>query len=380
MDPLVSVVIVLSILLALSFGGNILVFKDGTGAVSQLGNFFGSFLPQSLTGNLTPAGRSQTSEMFFEFMSLLISFSPNVFFAFGFLLDIFNSSYHYSIPSITALCAMILNSLGGGFAANTVELAGYYSGKVYDNIASRHFGKEVPIRPPPGIFSSKPVQAEKSVELKPFRSVLDDIDAAPTTDTRASKAVLNKIQQDRQKEISQPKGKKLKQAGGSTSSVNTCSLPGFAWLENDIAPQGIVMSMTILSYLLYELWDHGLFEQSIGLSVTTGIVFLLQSMNLIGSGCLNTYRFKNWSILIALVIAVSSGTASYAIQKRIFGTVVMPSTNSKQTVGTTSQKSAFETIISVGEKSGQSEPVNDQDQFVCEAYKDGELITSTIVD
>jgi hypothetical protein len=106
----------------------------------------------------------------------------------------------------------------------------------------------------------------------------------------------------------------------------------------------------------------------------------MQAINLIGSNCLQEYRYKNWSILIALVIAVASGTSSYAIQKRILGGVVMPSTNSKQTVGTTSQKSAFETIISVGEKSGQSEPVNDQDQFVCEAYKDGELVTSTIVD
>jgi hypothetical protein len=376
MDPLVSVVIVLSILLALSFGGNILVLKDGTGAASNFGNFFGSLLPQSLTGNLSSEGRSQTSEMFFEFMGLLISFSPNVFFAFGFLLDIFNSTYHYSIPSITAFCAMILNSMSGP----VVDVVGYYSGKLYDNIASQHFGKELPIRPPPGVFSSKPVDRQKSVELKPFRSILDD-DVGPTTDTRAAEAVLERNIRERQREqLQTSKKKKVKQAGGSTSSVNTCSLPGFVWLENDIAPQGIVMSMTILSYLLYELWDHGLFEQSIGLSVTTGVVFVLQSINLIGSGCLQNYRYKNWSILIALAIAVASGTSSYAIQKRIWGGVVMPSTNSKQTVGTTSAKSAFETIINVGEKTSQSEPVNDQDQFVCEAYKDGELITSTIVD
>lgn len=369
MDPLVSVLIVLSILLALSLGGNVLSFGETS---TKLRALFSGFVP-----NVSAQG---TSDLAFDFISLFISFSPNVFFAFGFLLDIFNSTYHYSIPSITALCAMILNSVFGGFAVNAVESVGYYSGKLYDNIASQHFGKELPIRPPPGIFSSKPSQAEKSVELKPFRTILDD-NAGPSMDTRASEGVLNKIQQDRQKEATRPtKGKKLKQAGGSTSSLNTCSLPGFAWLENDIAPQGIIMSMTILSYLLYELWDHGLFEQSIGLSVTTGIVFVMQAVNLISSGCLENYRFKNWSILVALLIAVSSGTASYAIQKRIWGGVTMPSTNSKQTVGATTNKSAFETIISVGEKSGQSEPVNDQDQFVCEAYKDGELITSTIVD
>jgi len=323
----------------------------------------------------------------FDFVSLLISFSPNVFFAFGFLLDIFNSSYHYSIPSITALCAMIVNKVAGGFTADLGELAGQYSGKAYDSTIGKYLGKELPIQLPPGVVSSRPPRNENlGVELKPFRSILDD--DTTTTDTRSSQAVLDRIQRQRKSALEKDRRdaertSPRRQRGGANSPfsiVETCSLPGFAWLENDIAPQGIVMSMTILSYLLYELWDHGLFEQSIGLSVTTGIVFAMQAINLIGSNCLQEYRYKNWSILIALVIAVASGTSSYAIQKRILGGVVMPSTNSKQTVGTTSQKSAFETIISVGEKSGQSEPVNDQDQFVCEAYKDGELVTSTIVD
>jgi hypothetical protein len=39
-----------------------------------------------------------------------------------------------------------------------------------------------------------------------------------------------------------------------------------------------------------------------------------------------------------------------------------------------------EKVISVGDSAGQSQPVDDNDQFVCEAYKDGELVTSTIVE
>ena len=38
-----------------------------------------------------------------------------------------------------------------------------------------------------------------------------------------------------------------------------------------------------------------------------------------------------------------------------------------------------ETPIVVGQPSKQTEPLDDNDQFVCEAYKDGELVTSTIV-
>ena len=371
MDPLVSVVIVLSILLVLSFGGNVVSISGTSGRISS---FFSGLIPPV-------QGVSDTA---FDFISLLVSFTPNVFFAFGFLLDIFNSSYHYSIPRITALCAMILNKLGGGLFASGVELAGYYSEKAYNSTIGRSLGNEFPIRPPPGIISSKPLNIPQ-IELTPSRSILDD-DTDGTSSVSGSQAVLDRIERQRRAALEKDRRdaertSKRKQRGGASpfSLVETCSLPGFAWLENDIAPQGIVMSMTILSYLLYELWDHGLFEQSIGLSVTTGIVFLIQSIHLVGNGCLENYRYKNWSILVALAIAIGAGTSSYAIQKRILGGVVMPSTNSKQTLGTTSN-SGFETIINVGEKSAQSQPVNDQDQFVCEAYKDGELVTSTIVD
>jgi hypothetical protein len=41
---------------------------------------------------------------------------------------------------------------------------------------------------------------------------------------------------------------------------------------------------------------------------------------------------------------------------------------------------ASETIINVGGSNEKTQEVDDQDQFVCEAYKDGELVTSTIVE
>ena len=44
------------------------------------------------------------------------------------------------------------------------------------------------------------------------------------------------------------------------------------------------------------------------------------------------------------------------------------------------QKTPLESIINVGGDNTVSQPVDDSDQFVCEAYKDGELVTSTIVD
>jgi hypothetical protein len=382
MDPIISLVIVLSILLWFSLGGNIWLFTKSSGT-SPASNFLSSFFPASSTG---PAGGPN---LVYEFMSLLIAFSPNVFFTFGFLLDIFNSSYHYSVPSLTALAAMILNRFAGGIVADLGELAGQYSGKVYDASLGKLLGKELPIKLPSSIISSKPTDKSDTsgIELKPFRSVFDT--STPSTDTSDSQAVLDRIERQRQAALEKDRRdaertSRRRQRGGANSPISiveTCSLPGFGWLENDIAPQGIVMSMTILSYLLYELWDHGMFNQSIGLLVTTGIVFVLQSINLISSGCLSDYRYKNWSILIALLVAVGAGTTSYTVQKMIWGADVMPAPFAQSQGGlrTNVSQSDGTTKIFVGGSSEHSLPVQDQDQFVCEAYKDGELVTSTIV-
>ena len=187
----------------------------------------------------------------------------------------------------------------------------------------------------------------------------------------------------------------------------TCSLPGFEWLENTVAPQGIIMSMTVLWYLMIELWDTGSSGQTVALGITTAITFIIQWLVLARNGCLNSYRFTTYSPLIALVMAITFAGTSYGIQKIILknmssggipvapvpsgtpGTFVCPpgtvlSANGENCVtplgpgGT--QKTPMQSIINVGGGNTQSQPVDDNDQFVCEAYRDGELVTSTIVD
>jgi hypothetical protein len=179
-----------------------------------------------------------------------------------------------------------------------------------------------------------------------------------------------------------------------------CSLPGFEWLENAIAPQGIIMSMTVLWYLMIELWDSGAASQSIALGATTGAVFILQSLVLYNNNCLRAYKYGNYSVIISLFMAITFAASSYFIQKRFLSSSPASSGGSSPPVPTPSgPKCPDGTVlnssgtmclptlpgtsgkkVSVGDPSGTSAPVSDDDQFVCEAYRDGEVVTSTIVE
>jgi hypothetical protein len=176
---------------------------------------------------------------------------------------------------------------------------------------------------------------------------------------------------------------------GDISSVaddtSKCSLPGLSSIENPYAPQGIVLSTTIFFYLLTGLWDAGLGMQSIALSVITGVTFMIQWITLSANGCLKDGYFGQLAPLTSFVMGVVFAVASYFIQKLISPASVAAGGPDggkggglDQGVNNPGAGSNGEIMINVGGKSGQTEPVNDQDQFVCEAYKDGELVTSTI--
>jgi hypothetical protein len=289
-----------------------------------------------------------------SFLSLLVLYFPNTLLVYGFMADIVNSRYRYSIASITALFGMVFNKLFGEQIIAGLLQAGR------------------------GIASLIP---KKAVTPPVFTS---ESTGAPLFTGTATTPPLT---------------------GGAT---NLCSLPGFEWLENKVAPQGVIMSMTVLWYLMIELWDTGGGQQSITVSVITAVIFLVQWMVLSKNKCLDSYVFSNWSVFTALVMSIVFAGTSYGIQKYIPyytasrnippvpsgtpGTFVCPSgtlpspsgdscVNKLGPGGTklTSGGLGSTQTISVGGVGEKTQAVDDNDQFVCEAYKDGELVTSTIV-
>jgi hypothetical protein len=409
-----------------------------------------------------------------DFISLMVLYMPNSLLVYGFIVDIMNQKYHYSVSGLTGALGMVINQLVGGsvvggivsgstylyskakqapaaaaavtaavglgaaaaapavapavaaavgnpFAAATAATAAAPAvaapavAATIGNPFAAATAAEAASAAAPAVAAAvgNPfvTAAATSAAAAPVVAAAADSSGNPFARGRSvntgnpfSVAADYQARRDADAGVDRLGGAFRKQKGGDVS----CSLPGFQWLENSTAPQGIVLSMTVLWYLLIEMWDTGQAKNTIALGVTTAITFFVQWAVLSKNKCLESYTYKQWSVLIALVMAITFAGTSYGIQKIInktatsggdpvppvpspgnpgmfmcaAGTVPSPDGSSCITpLGPGGvQATSFGGLISVGEKSKQSAPVDDNDQFVCEAYKDGELVTSTIVE
>lgn len=167
---------------------------------------------------------------------------------------------------------------------------------------------------------------------------------------------------------------------------NLCVTPGLEILQTRFAPAGIILTTSILSAHMFEGIDTKNNSAAIVAASTTAIAFCIEFATMISKGCLNDYKYGAVSPFISLGIGYAAGAIAYYTMKQV-GQESFTSSSSDGGVfhpppsapAKTSQ-SKSDTKIVVGPPADTSEPVDDQDAFVCEAYKDGELITSTIVD
>ena len=168
--------------------------------------------------------------------------------------------------------------------------------------------------------------------------------------------------------------------------TDICVTPGLESLQTRVMPVGILLSTSILSSHLFESIDTGNKDNAIGSGLLAGLSFSIEFAILISQGCLTDYKYGWFSPILSLLVGTGAGAAAYYTMK----TVGQESFTSSSSDGgvfhpppapekkTTQGKS--DTKIIVGPEADTSEPVNDQDAFVCEAYKDGELVTSTLVE
>lgn len=162
-----------------------------------------------------------------------------------------------------------------------------------------------------------------------------------------------------------------------------CTVPGFESWESVFSPQGIVLPAAIFSYILIDLGFHRSASENMG---TMGLMFgfILAQLIVMGSNkCFAGYYFSSslLTIITAMAIGVFCGLMGWvgvrfgAPQRLPSGFGAFSSATSPPTQKATNP---------LGKSTGPSDvatcsPPNDQDQFVCEAYKNGEVVTSTIV-
>lgn len=279
----------------------------------------------------------------------LIQYIPTVFFTFCFVSDIVTQQYNYIKPAIITIFELIILK----------------------------------------VLSSDTITSSVSSS---FSRLKDLVSPKP--------AVAPAVQQEQFNNLNLLGGQKPMKGG-----ADLCDIAGpLQFADNRIAPPEIVMSMTIIWYILIEYWDTGNTRNSMGIGITGLLVFALQWFGLWWGDCLTNiagigrpmYFAQNFAPLIGLVIAGAFASSGYFIIKSIPGSGSGPGSSSASFPFVINGQCAPGTVlgvdgtcvpsssgggVSVGEKSGSNKslPVNDQDQFVCEAYKDGELITSTMV-
>lgn len=180
-----------------------------------------------------------------------------------------------------------------------------------------------------------------------------------------------------------------------------CTVPGLEGFESIVAPQSLVIIFAMIIYYWIDISKNGT-GQSIGTLVGTGAILVIIQLGVLytnacwtGDFYISNYylqKFMIYPILMALLCGTVGAGIAYGVNPLISNAVNKHSNNatsnfvfvpggkqrtSSQTVG--SSDSALPHLGgSVGGEAGTSS--SDDDQFVCDAYKNGELISSTITE
>lgn len=178
---------------------------------------------------------------------------------------------------------------------------------------------------------------------------------------------------------------------GGITDKDICGVPGMSGWGSDIAPQNIVFTTTVLSYLASYI-SASQSDSSYSGSAWAGVfsVWILQAYRFYKDDCNLSHRWwftggdATWSkfvpsfigLLLGMLVGGLSGYGFSNLQGDSAGVGI--SSEAKQSLGKTGGPAMAPTSDTAG--AGKCSPTGDDDQFVCEAYKNGELVTSTIVE
>lgn len=163
-----------------------------------------------------------------------------------------------------------------------------------------------------------------------------------------------------------------------------CTIPGLSYLPAYEIPQPMLFITIILSYIggfntTIQLAKGSDWRKIIPPWVLLASLLMIQFVTMKGDGCFTDFNLLFGGIgnvVILLAVAAASAAIGYALTKE--------TTFAEASSGSPSFTSNAPTTAPMAKSSdpnvGTCSAPNDQDQFVCEAYKNGELVTSTIVE
>ena len=163
-----------------------------------------------------------------------------------------------------------------------------------------------------------------------------------------------------------------------------CTVPGFESLESVYAPQAIVFTSSMFMYYLIDFLGNRSIGKNIGFLSLFGGVLLFQTASFMSTdNCKASYFFRGNYVILSILTAVAIGSLYGYFGWQTVSILFPKSLPSNVREGFMDKEipviNRTPVKIKVGASDEKNLPLNDEDQFVCEAYKDGELVTSTIV-
>lgn len=178
-----------------------------------------------------------------------------------------------------------------------------------------------------------------------------------------------------------------------------CTVPGFENLESILAPQSFVVIFSLYFFFLIDILLNNPGQSVAGLTGLTAAALLVQGFLVSANGCWKAeYYWMSLYMIVPVAISAAIGViaaavvgfSTQAIRKKLQTLPgALPDKNINPTgsssggfgsSGPVTAPTGDSALPSVGGPTGGSSGSSDDNQFVCEAYKNGELITSTIAE
>jgi len=283
---------------------------------------------------LTSAGTASTTGGIAKVAALFGALAPDLTLLSGFASDLLNGSFRYSVTSLVGIGAVVVNWV----------LAGLIYG----------FGK-TPVAPTPAAPAPAPVAAaaaavSTAADLLGVGGPRRGPGSVYSTSTTGSS------------------GSSLR-GGAKLAEFNPCTIRGLGMFENEKSPMGVAALATVFMIYLLDMsvgQKRSATETGIYVGAATG-VYALTLFAYKEFGCYGgTIGAIAQSTVLPIVVGLAIGGGAYGVFKS-YAPAYLPLDG--HAIGSPSAPGTY----------AKCSAPNDQDQFVCDAYKDGKRISTAVV-
>ena len=164
-----------------------------------------------------------------------------------------------------------------------------------------------------------------------------------------------------------------------------CTVPGFENMESIVAPQSLVIIVSLFMFFALEIGVNHPGQSLSGIVWIAITAFVIQLAFIHTNGCLTGEYYWNGSLVVAiamsLLIGGLAGGLGWSANRFMFPDAPGSAAAGGRGGGLGSTGPVVGPPSSIlPQVGGPTNGSSDNDQFVCEAYKNGELITSTIAE